>query len=987
MTALDRTAYPRFKRRINAHELQVAYTPTPDEIAFAHRVTRSTAHRFLLLVQLKVFQCLGHFPSLAAIPPLIVAHIRTHLGLPDSLPLAYTHDLTRHRHRHLIRDYLGVQRADRQVRQLAVRTALDALVVKDHPADVINVVVEELIRQSCELPPFATLDRLVRHARMVVNRRLCAAVVAQIPPESHGQLTALLTSDPQRGRSPFNALKAAPQRPTITHLHDLLEYHDWVWAVGDPTPWVRDLAPAKIAVFAAHARALDAHELTAVRDPKRTTLLVCLLTQVQAHTRDHLVDMFLKQMARIHQAAERALDRFQEQSQATTEDLLTTFAEVLHSMDPPAGARTTGNRVRRILGSAERIQRLRSQCETLLAYRDQNYLPLVADGLSRTRTVLFRLIRTLPLVASSTDQRVLTAVRFLRERTGRQPTYYPATLSLTFTTEKWRRIVQVRRDGHDLLVRRHLEACVFSALAEELRVGNICVPASATYGDMLSTLLTWEDCESRLPAYTQALGFPTTPTGFVDYLRTRLTQVAHQVDRAYPTNPHLTITAQGEPQRHKYPPTEMPDSAKALEARVIARMPERSVLEILHRTACRTHWTRHFGPVSGAEPKLAAPQQRYLLTTFTYGCHLGPTQAARHMRGEITAHQLSYTNQRHVRSSQLYAALTDLINTYHQCTLPHWWGAANVVATDGTHYQVRKNTLTSEYHIRYGSSGGIAYHHVSGTYVLLISQFIPCGAWEAIYIVAGLQKNQSDIQPDTVHADTQGQSLPVFALCFLWGITLLPRIRNWKDLIFYRPSRDTTYTHIDALFRGTIDWDIIHTHCHLLWRMVLSIQSGNLSSVVLLRRLRRGSHRNHFYRVVCEVGKVIRTEALLRFLADGELQASVTATTNKVESFHRFSQWLRFGDDPMLIASHDPEEQEKAILYQDVVANAVMVQNVLDMTRIIRTLIQEGYPVTRADVAHLSPYLTQHIRRFGDYVIDGLNDPVADVWEDPTLEV
>ena len=66
-----------------------------------------------------------------------------------------------------------------------------------------------------------------------------------------------------------------------------------------------------------------------------------------------------------------------------------------------------------------------------------------------------------------------------------------------------------------------------------------------------------------------------------------------------------------------------------------------------------------------------------------------------------------------------------------------------------------------------------------------------CGTWEAIYIIEGLLKNASDIQPDAVHADTQGQSTPVFALAHLLGIRLMPRIRNWKDLIFYRPDRET----------------------------------------------------------------------------------------------------------------------------------------------------------------------------------------------------
>ena len=71
-----------------------------------------------------------------------------------------------------------------------------------------------------------------------------------------------------------------------------------------------------------------------------------------------------------------------------------------------------------------------------------------------------------------------------------------------------------------------------------------------------------------------------------------------------------------------------------------------------------------------------------------------------------------------------------------------------------------------------------------------------------------------------------------------------------------------------------------------------------------------------------------------------------------------------------MIADNDPEEQEKAIKYNDLVANAVIFQNVVDQSRILNELMTEGYAVRREDVAALSPYLTGHIKRFGDYVID-----------------
>jgi TnpA family transposase len=39
-----------------------------------------------------------------------------------------------------------------------------------------------------------------------------------------------------------------------------------------------------------------------------------------------------------------------------------------------------------------------------------------------------------------------------------------------------------------------------------------------------------------------------------------------------------------------------------------------------------------------------------------------------------------------------------------------------------------------------------------------------------------------------VHADTQGQSALVFTLATLFGFNLMPLIRNFQDLIFFRAS-------------------------------------------------------------------------------------------------------------------------------------------------------------------------------------------------------
>jgi hypothetical protein len=99
----------------------------------------------------------------------------------------------------------------------------------------------------------------------------------------------------------------------------------------------------------------------------------------------------------------------------------------------------------------------------------------------------------------------------------------------------------------------------------------------------------------------------------------------------------------------------------------------------------------------------------------------------------------------------------------------------------------------------------------------------------------------------------------------------------------------------------------------------------------------------------------------------------IRAETTKVESYHQFTDWIAFGGP--VLRSGDPVEQEKRIKYRDLVANAVMLHNVVDMTNVLRALQQEGLCVTPEMVRRLSPYLTEHIKRFGQYFLDMTTQP------------
>jgi TnpA family transposase len=192
---------------------------------------------------------------------------------------------------------------------------------------------------------------------------------------------------------------------------------------------------------------------------------------------------------------------------------------------------------------------------------------------------------------------------------------------------------------------------------------------------------------------------------------------------------------------------------------------------------------------------------------------------------------------------KLDAARRELIELYLQLELPKVWGDGKTVATDGTQYDFYEQNLLAGYHFRYGKMGAVAYRHVANNYIAYFAHFIPPGIREAIYVIEGLLQSRLSIQPDAVHSDTYGQTTTVFAFTYLLGIKLMPRIRNWKDLLFFRPS-EAGFCHIDSLFSQSVNWAVIERHWEDLMQVVLSIHTGKISSVMLLRKLGHATEKD-----------------------------------------------------------------------------------------------------------------------------------------------
>ena len=88
-----------------------------------------------------------------------------------------------------------------------------------------------------------------------------------------------------------------------------------------------------------------------------------------------------------------------------------------------------------------------------------------------------------------------------------------------------------------------------------------------------------------------------------------------------------------------------------------------------------------------------------------------------------------------------------------------------------------------------------------------------------------------------------------------------------------------------------IEPKLIATHLPDMLRVVLSIKAGRMTPSTMLRKLSTYSQKNKLYQTFRELGRCIRTMFLLSYLADEDVRITISAATNKNESFNRLGKY------------------------------------------------------------------------------------------------
>ena len=996
MISASDTAYPLLTASPTSRELADVYTPDLFELKFAEERTREAGPRVALLVLLKTFRRLGYFVKLADVPASIIRHIARAAGYetpPGGLD-EYDQSTVRARHMTLVRLWTGVSAFDRQALKIVIQSCVEASRVREDLADIINIAIEELIRKRYELPGFTTLFRAARTARGTINRSYYRRIGEALDMPTRTRIDSLFDKPEGVRQTAWERVKNEPGQPTIKGVRRFLENARWLKEQTIDSGAVSGIPAVKLQRFAAEARALNAARMKEARPDKRYAFAVAIIRRQRARALDDAGDMLIRLVQRMQNTAKEKLQLLQSAHLQRSAGLVSKLRDVGLAYLSDGSEAQRLQSIGQLLGPD--IPELLRHCEEQMALAVGNQLRLLPECFRHPRQALLSLLEHLPLCPTSQDRSLVDAVAFVLANQNSRATSVstisgseqtPTILALSFVSEVWWPLVTglKTRTEPASIDRRLFELCVVLQVANDLKSGDLCIPESDKFRDYRTQLLSWEDVHPRLSNYGEQAGIATEPKAFIAQLRNQLEAQGRATDNSFPANQHLRFE-NGEPILTPVEAVPDPEGLDQALSSIKERLEPIEILDAFADTEHWLNWTHTFGPISGFETKLKRARDRYLLTVFCYGCNLGPVQTARSVRG-VNRFQLAFINQRHITEQSLNEAITSIVNAYVQFPLQNLWGTGRSASADGMKWDLYPHNLMSEYHIRYGGYGGIGYYLVADNYIALMSRWTTCGAWEGHAILDFLKENESDVKPDTVHADTQGQSNAIFGLAYLLGIQLMPRVRNWKGRTFYRPYPETRFEHIDSLFTAQVDWDLIEIMVPELLRVAVSIRSGAILPSDILRRLGSYSRKNKLYFALRELGYVVRTMFLLRYIAEAELRQTIQSATNKSERFNEFVQWISFGGDHV-IAENVRDEQRKFIKYNHLVANILAFHNIVSMTKAIDRLKAQGQQISDEVLAAVSPYQTSHINRFGQYQLHSRRapDPLSFVRKPPQPE-
>jgi TnpA family transposase len=388
--------------------------------------------------------------------------------------------------------------------------------------------------------------------------------------------------------------------------------------------------------------------------------------------------------------------------------------------------------------------------------------------------------------------------------------------------------------------------------------------------------------------------------------------------------------------------------------KLISKLPIVSILEVILLVHKSTGYLDEFR-LRHRSPHQLENEERLRLTSsilITTGMNVGLRETATVLGGRTSVGRVQNFTDNYITKENLEAALRRLLIAWDERKMGKPWGPGRLVSVDGRVVGAFQNNLLSRYHYRKGRSGMTVYWFRRDDGIATRVKPLGNQEWEAWHVLDELLHPLTDHTLDASCGDTQGQFLALWGLSEIVGKEILARFRRPSRVQLYKPS---ARNRAGLKNLRVINWSVIERGLPSIYRLAEAIKERKIQAVDVLRRW-------HLYddtgcdvgEALRELGKVKRTEYLLRYALERDLQYRIRAACNDAEAWNSFHEAIFWGNGGKL-RSNDPVRQEEILLALTLLMNSIIFYNV------------ETYGKELKKAGAPTPVIWDHIQVLGKY--------------------
>jgi TnpA family transposase len=152
-------------------------------------------------------------------------------------------------------------------------------------------------------------------------------------------------------------------------------------------------------------------------------------------------------------------------------------------------------------------------------------------------------------------------------------------------------------------------------------------------------------------------------------------------------------------------------------------------------------------------------------------------------------------------------------------------------------------------------------------------------------------------------------------------------------------------------------------------RVALSLKQRTAPAHVIVPRLTNSVPSDRLSKAFTNLGRIIKTQYILRYRTDRDLRETGQLQLNKGEYRHKLPRRIFFADQGEFTTGDYEEIMNKASCLS-LVSNAILYWNTLKITEIVDNLRAQGEDIDKETLAHISLLPFRHVVPNGMYFIE-----------------